>query len=118
MKPIVTTVDADNSGESTSRMVRLDNWRHCSGVGLQAVVSPSFGNSSYTVEYSLDDPNDEVNPIPIDQMQWFTAGEFAATNESKAGEMPQPPLYIRCRLSGTEGSVRLSVLQFRRGFAP
>src|SRR5579862_7877477 len=112
-----TEVEGDESGESTSRMVRLDNMRFSSGVALQAVVQGNFGNSSFSVEYSFDDPNDLINPVPVDEMSWFTDfSPFVTTNESGSGFMPVAPLYVRINMVGSQGGVALTMTQYRRSY--
>lgn len=116
MQPIVVTLDADESGEATSRMIRLDTLRTSGRIGLACTIvgGASLGNGSYSVEYSYDDPCDLVNPVPVDQMTWLTdMSPFVNMNESKSGFMPTAPLYLRLALVGTQGGIRLTVMQYR-----
>jgi hypothetical protein len=111
------SVEGDDTGTPKSRMIRLDNMRFSSGVALQATVQGSFGNSSFSVQYSFDDPNDLISPVPVDQMQWFSDfSPFVAVNESGSGMMPVAPLYVRIAMEGTSGGVNLTMTQYRRSF--
>ena len=118
MKPIVVEVNADKFGEAVTRMVRLDDLRCGYRVGLNWQINGALGNGSVSIEYSFDDPNDLVSPIPVDQMAWLNdMSPVVDGRESGAGSLPVAPTWVRCRLNGTQGSVKMAVIQYRHGSA-
>lgn len=106
-------VAAAAGGTALSRLIRLDNLRFSANLGLQ-VAAQGLGSSTFTVEYSFDDPNDLINPVAPGAMQWFTdLSPFVNAAAPGSGAMPVSPAYLRLRLTGTAGAARLTATQYR-----
>lgn len=118
MKPVTVMVNADVSGQSYTRAIRLDNLRGGFRLAVACKTSGSLGNGSFSVEYSFDDPNDLVNPTPVNQMTWLTdMSPIVDGIQGATGIIQVAPLYIRCRLTGTQGAVTMTCTQYRHGSA-
>ena len=65
MRPIVVTA---STSQTTSNLVRFDEWAFPQ-ISIQCSVSTAGLN--YTVQQSLDDPNDPTNPVPLANMTWI-----------------------------------------------
>ena len=114
MQPItVSTTDA-SGGTTYSRAVRMDPFANAQTV-LQVSVT---GTATYTVETSMDDPNDPVNPVPVGSMVWVDATDTAvvAKTAKATGILVATPLFVRIKQTAGNGSTKMTVAQF--GNAP
>lgn len=107
MRPIVVTTTDASGGATTSSFVRLDEWCPPGQVTIQTVVT---GTVSYTVQYSLDDPNSPTNPVASGSMTWTDSGQGAkaATNTF---QLLFPALFIKVVQASGSGSTVTTVLQ-------
>ena len=75
MQPHVTyTENADGLGTQISEWIMCDSW--CPGpVSVQVAVYNAPGAAvTYTVQSTLDDPNDPASPVPVGFVTWFKIG--------------------------------------------
>jgi hypothetical protein len=91
-------------------IVNLDLW---DGAAIGIQIYPT-GGAAYTLDYSFDDPNDLINPIPLASMFWDTSMVPGRAIDSTSGytfSMPVTPLWGRIRLLNGVGAVRATFLQ-------
>jgi hypothetical protein len=96
----------------SSRQARLDEWGKGSPLSVSCVVA---GTVNYTVQHSMDDPNDLNNfaGITRQNMVWDTtfSGAVNATG-NQTFNMPVPPIWVRLLLNSGAGSVRTTFTQY------
>ena len=104
----VTVSDA-SAGAKYSGMVRFDDFAP-SNISIQCVA---IGSVSYTIQSSLDDPNDPVYPVPVNSMTWVDSSDLAAVGAT--GNIQSnflfAPKFARIKLNGGLGTVRATFLQ-------
>lgn len=114
MQPItVSTTDA-TAGTTYSRPVRMDSWANAQSV-IQVDVT---GTATFTVETSMDDPNDAVNPVAVGSMVWLSAADtnLVAKSANAAGALTATPTFVRIKQTAGNGSTKMTIAQF--GNAP
>lgn len=116
MRPQVVT-----STSASAPLVRLDEWARPE-VSIQCVVT---GTVTYTVQFSLDDPNSATDPVAEASMTWTASPDTAAVGAtgsivtSLGGYSAYAdvfPLFIRVLVNSGTGSVRTTIVQ--PGVAP
>ena len=102
------TVGSAQSGSSP--WVALDPWAFPQ-VAIQCGVS---GTVNYTVQQTLDNPNDPVNPIARASMQWVDHPDtnLVGATTTLQGNYGYAPLFMRVVINSGSGTVRLSVIQY------
>lgn len=114
MQPItVSTTDA-TAGTTYSRPVRMDSWANAQCV-IQVNVT---GTATFTVETSMDDPNDPVNPVEQASMVWLSASDtnLVAKTANASGALAATPTFVRIKQTAGNGSTKMTIAQF--GNAP
>lgn len=110
MQPItVSTTDA-SGGTTYSRKVRMDSWANAQSI-VQVNVT---GTATYTVETSMDDPNDPVNPVAENSMVWVNCADAAvvAKTASAQGVIVATPTFVRIKQTAGNGSTTMTIAQF------
>jgi hypothetical protein len=83
-----------------------------SQIALQATVS---GTANYTVQQSLDDPNNPTNPIAAASMTWVSIsdGSLVGASSTQQSNYAYPPSWVRVLVNSqtNPGYVRLAVTQ-------
>lgn len=106
------TVGMTNTAASSR--IRFDDFAP-SNISLQCNVT---GSATYTVQSSLDDPNDPVNPVPLESMVWVSSSDtnvVAATATCQSNFLFAPK-FCRVVLTTTStGSVAMTALQSSNG---
>ncbi len=108
MRPIT----AKATPAAPSAMVCLDPWN---GPALGVQVSP-IGGATFTIDYSFDDPNDLVSPVPLGSMFWDSSFCPAGAIGGSTGvtfAIPTAPIWMRVRLLNAQGSVRATFTQLQ-----
>jgi hypothetical protein len=102
-------ITVGNSQSGASPSIALDPWAFPQ-VAIQCGVS---GTVNYTVQQTLDNPNDLVNPIAQASMQWVDHPDtnLVAATTTKQGNYGYAPLFMRLVINSGSGTVRLSVIQ-------
>lgn len=91
-----------------SQWARLDGWGNYA-VAIQCTIS---GTINYTLQQTLDDPNDPVNPVTPANMTWVASSAItgASTNQqSNYGLFT--PVWARILLNSGTGSVVTTFVQ-------
>jgi hypothetical protein len=110
-RAMAATVTVGNDNGGASEPIRLDEWAD-PPIGVQVSVS---GTANFTVQHSLDDPNDTVSPVPWASMMWDTSlvpalAVGGVTSLSFA--VPIAPMWMRILLNSGTGSARMTVSQY------
>ena len=114
MQPItVTTTDA-SGGTTYSRLVRMDSFATAPSA-IQVTVT---GTATYTVETSMDDPNDPFSPVAQASMTWVNATDsnIVGKTATASGVLSVTPTFVRIKQTAGNGSTRMTIAQF--GNAP
>lgn len=108
-----STVTAGTSATNplgSSRWVRLDDW----APGPLNIAVTVSGTISYTVEGSMDDPNDLTTPVSPGlmswQVGWFIPGWIASSIDFSSS-IAGGPKWIRITANSGAGSARMVVMQ-------
>jgi hypothetical protein len=103
-------ITATATPAAPTQLVCLDQW-FCALCGVQVIPS---GGATFTVDYSFDNPNDLIAPIPLGAMSFDTSMCPAAAINGTVGlsfVLPASPVWARVRLLNGAGSVRATWLQ-------
>jgi VCBS repeat-containing protein len=105
----VGAITVGNAQSGASSWISLDPWAFPQ-VAIQCGVS---GTVNYTVQQTLDNPNDPVNPVAAASVQWVDHPDanLVAATATKQGNYGYAPLYMRLVINSGSGTVRLSVIQ-------
>lgn len=109
MRPITVSVSDASSGVKYSDWVRFDDWAP-SYISIQCVVT---GEVSYTIEYTLDDPNSPTNPVAANAVTWAVSDDADVVNAtgSATSNFIFAPTFARVKLNSGSGAVRATFLQ-------
>jgi hypothetical protein len=97
------------SGIGTSPWVRLDEWANPT-VAIQCVV---VGTVNYTLQQTLDDPNDPTNPVAPANVYWQQTSDTngQGATGSIQSNYAYVPRYARVLLNSGTGSVTATYSQ-------
>lgn len=106
MRPIIVTT---SQSQTTSNLVRLDEWAFPQ-VAIQCTAS---GTVNYTVQQTLDDPNDPTNPVPLANMTWINHPDtnLVSATTSVQSNYAYCPRYARVVLNSGTGIVTATFIQ-------
>lgn len=104
------TVQVGVTGDVTSRWVRMDSWANAQAVAQVNVD----GTITYSVQTSMDDPNDPTYPVAVADMTWLDALDANLVSEStaKSGVFNLTPTWVRVKGSSGTGTATLKIAQF------
>jgi len=104
-----STVTVGTNAVAASPWIRLDDWS-MSQTALQAIVS---GTVNYTVQQTLDDPNDPTNPVAASAVAWVSHPDtnLVGATANVQGNYNYSPRYVRVLLNSGSGSVTLTANQ-------
>ena len=104
----VTVSDA-SGGVQYSSLVRFDDFAP-SNISIQCTVT---GTVNYTVQSSLDDPDDPFNPVPLASMTWVSSSDtnVVGATATKQSNLLFAPKFARIVLNSGSGSVVATFLQ-------
>ena len=104
------TAQVGVTGTVTSRWARMDSWANAQTVAQVNVD----GTITYSVETSMDDPNDPTYPVAVSDMTWLDALDANLVSEStaKSGVFNLTPTWVRVKGSGGTGTATLKIAQF------
>ena len=102
-------VTVGTNGVADSPWVRFDDW----APNYISVNCSATGTVNYSVQTSLDDPNNIANPVAAGDMTWIDAIDVNLVSEStdKSGGIQYAPTFARVVLNSGSGSVRGVFLQ-------
>lgn len=110
----VGAITVGMTNTATSARVRFDDFAP-SNISLQCNVT---GSATYTVQTSLDDPNDPFNPVAVTSMVWVNSSDanVVAATTTQQSNFLFAPRYARVVLTTTStGSVSMTTLQSSNG---
>lgn len=106
-------VTVGTNGVADSPWVRFDDFAP-NYISVNCVVD---GTVNYSVQTSLDDPNNFTSPVPAGDMAWLDAldGNIVSESTDKSGGIQYAPTFARVVLNSGSGSVRSTFLQSSNG---
>lgn len=103
-------ITVGTNGVAGSRWLRLDSWADAQ----TAIQCNATGTVNYTVQVTMDDPNDPVSPVGITSVQWLNTNDPDAV--TAIGDIftnfDWTPTYARILLNSGSGSVSGTFAQF------
>lgn len=105
----VGAVTVGTNGVADSPWVRFDDW----APNYISVNCSTTGTVNYSVQTSLDDPNNIASPVAAGDMTWIDALDTNLVSEAsdKSGGITYAPTFARVVLNSGSGSVRSVFLQ-------
>lgn len=109
----VGNITVGTNGIGGSPWVRFDDFAP-SNISIQCNVS---GTVNYTVQSTLDDPNDPFNPVSPADMVWISSSDLAvvAANSSQQSNFLFTPKYARVLINSGTGTLTATFLQSSNG---
>lgn len=103
-------VEAGTNEVAGSSWVRMDSW----AAAQSAVQVNVTGTVNYSVQTTMDDPNDPTAPTNILDVVWLDAldANLVSESTSKSGYFNQTPTFVRVILNSGTGSVKATIAQF------
>lgn len=113
MQAMTVTVSDASGGVQYTPWVRFDDFAP-SNISIQCNVT---GTVNYTVQSTLDDPNDPFNPIPVNSVTWVNSSDTAVVSATttQQSNFLFAPKYARVKLNSGNGSVVATFLQSSNG---
>ena len=113
MQAMTVSVSDASGGAKYSYWVRFDDFAP-SNISIQCNVT---GVVNYTVQSTLDDPNDPINPVAVNSMTWVNSSDTAVVGAiaTQQSYFLFAPKYARILLSSGAGSVKATFLQSSNG---
>lgn len=108
-----TTLTVGSAATATSMMVRFDDWAP-SNISVQCTVS---GTVNYTLQSTLDDPNDPTNPVARSSMTWVSSSDtnVVGATSTQQSNFLFAPKYARVLLNSGTGTVTATFVQNSNG---
>lgn len=108
--PIDSAVKAGTTDVATTRWVRFDSWANAQSA-VQVDVS---GTVDYTVQVTMDDPDDPFNPVAPVDVTWLSSPDANVVTESAAkfSYFAYTPTFARVVLNSGTGGVSATFAQF------
>jgi hypothetical protein len=102
-------ITVGTNGVADSPWVRFDDW----APNYISVNCVATGTVNYTVQTTLDDPNDPSIPVAVGSMAWqnSSVANLVAQTVSRNEGLQYAPMYARVVLNSGTGSVRSVFLQ-------
>lgn len=104
-----STVTVGTAATAYSQWVRFDDYGP-SNISIQCTAS---GTVNYTVQTSLDDPNDPTNPVAITSMTWVNSSDtnVVSATTTQQSNFLFAPKYARIFLNSGTGTVTGTFVQ-------
>ena len=101
------------TGVGYSPLMRFDDFAP-GGISVQCTVT---GTATYTLQSSLDDPNDPVRPIAAGSMTWVDSSDSAVVGATatKQTNFAFSPKFARISITSGTGTVSATFLQSSNG---
>ena len=101
---------AGTGSSAGSRWVRFDSWANAE----TSIQCNAIGTVNYTVQVTMDDPNDPINPVSVSGVTWLNTNDADAV--SAIGDVftnfQFTPTYARIVLNSGNGSASATFAQF------
>lgn len=103
-------ITVGTNGVAGSRWLRLDSWANAQ----TAIQCNATGTVNYTLQVTMDDPNDPVSPVAINAVTWLNTndGDAVTAIGDTFTNFDWTPTYARIRLNSGSGSVTGTFAQF------
>ena len=113
MQAMTVSVSDASGGVKYSSWVRFDDFAP-SNISIQCDVT---GVVSYTLQSTLDDPNDPFNPVATGSVTWVDSSDtnVVAASTTQQSNFLFAPKYARIKLNSGSGSVTATFLQSSNG---
>ena len=113
MQAMTVSVSDASGGAKYSSWVRFDDFAP-SNISIQCNVT---GTVSYTVQSTLDDPNDPFNPVDSASVVWVDTSDTAvvAASTTQQSYFLFAPKFARIKLNSGTGTVKATFLQSSNG---
>lgn len=113
MQAITKSVSDASGGVKYSGLVRFDDF----APGLISIQCDVTGTVNYTIQSSLDDPNDPFAPVAVGSMTWIDTSDTAAVGATTSvqSNFMFAPKFARIKLNSGTGSVTATFLQSSNG---
>jgi hypothetical protein len=107
---IAGAVKAGTTAVAGSRWVRFDSWANAQS-SVQVDVS---GTVNYTVQVTMDDPNDPFSPIAPVNVTWLSSPDSNVVSQASAkySYFAYTPTFARVLLNSGTGSATATFAQF------
>ena len=106
----VSGVIAGTNAKAGSRWVRMDSW----AFPQTAIQVNATGVVNWTLQTTMDDPNDPFNPVAVSAVTWLNTNDTDAV--SATGDVftnfDWTPTWVRILLNSGAGSVTATIAQF------
>ena len=104
-----STVTVGTSPVASTEWFRLSEW----GSPKVAIQADTVGAVNYTIQSSLDDPNDPVTPTAASLMDWINSSDPNAVGVTAPVQtaFENPPVWMRCVLNSGTGAVTVTMTQ-------
>ena len=104
-----STVTAGTTAVASSAWIRLDDW----ALPQTAIQCDASGTVNYTVQSTLDDPNDYANPTAPALVSWVNSADPGAVGATGTIQTnyAYTPRFVRTTLNSGTGSVQMNVNQ-------
>lgn len=100
-------ITVGTNGAASSPWIRLDTY----GFPQTALQVDVSGTVNYTVEQTLEDPNDPVFGLTAAQLTWLAHSTLVSKSASAQDNYAYAPVFTRCTLNSGSGSCRFTVIQ-------
>ena len=103
-----STITVGTNGVTTSRWVRFDDYAGNAQVFGQVTVS---GTVNYTVQQTMQDPNDPISPVADEAVVWIDCADtgVVAATATKQFTYAVAPIWVRCVLNSSTGTGSVSM---------
>lgn len=106
----VSGVTVGTNGVAGSRWIRMDSWANSQSV-IQIDVS---GTVNYSLQVTMDDPNDPVNPVSVANVKWLNSNDtnVVSASAAKFSNFDWTPTWVRLLLNSGTGTATVRLAQF------
>lgn len=106
----VAGVTVGTNSVAGSRWIRMDGWANAQSA-IQVDVT---GTVNYTVQTTMDDPNDPFAPVAVSAVKWVnsTDSNVVGASATKSSTFTATPTWVRVLLNSGTGSITGKIVQF------
>ena len=109
----VSGITVGTNGVGGSSWLRLDDW----APAIWTVQVDVSGTINYSVQTTMDDPNDPSNAVTIPNVQWVSCSDSNVVSQStnKYGASTGASRYVRVLVNSGTGTATATILQSSNG---
>lgn len=106
-------ITVGTNGVAGSRWMRMDDF----APATWTVQVDASGTVNYTVQTTLDDPNDPISPVALGSENWLSSSDsnLVTATATKFGAFTGAPAYVRVLLNSGTGTATAKILQSSNG---